>query len=45
MPSAAAKRDPQSWFAPALVVVAAVTALRLIALAFNRTELFVEETQ
>ena len=45
MPSAAAKRDPQGWFAPALVVVAAITALRLIALAFNRTDLFVDETQ
>ncbi|WP_417809686.1 ArnT family glycosyltransferase [Thioclava sp.] len=45
MPSAAAKRDPQSWFAPALLIVAAVTLLRLIALAFNRTDLFVDETQ
>lgn len=33
------------WFPAALAVVAGVTALRLVALAFNRTDLFVDEAQ
>lgn len=49
MPSVAAKPDPGAdrggWFGPALIVVAAVTALRLVLLAFNRTDLFVDEAQ
>lgn len=33
------------WLAPALLLVGAVTALRVILLAFNRTDLFVDEAQ
>lgn len=36
---------PQRWFAPALAAVAALTALRVLALAFDRTDLFVDEAQ
>ncbi|KFE33475.1 ArnT family glycosyltransferase [Thioclava atlantica] len=45
MPSAVAKPDPRAWFGPALAFVAAVTAMRLVALAFNHTDLFVDEAQ
>ncbi len=49
MPSAAA-RSPDAaasrgWLAPALLGVAAITAARVILLAFNRTDLFVDEAQ
>jgi len=40
-----ANRADAGWLRPALLLVAAVTALRLLALAFNRTDLFVDETQ
>ena len=33
------------WLGPALIGVLAVTALRVASLAFNRTDLFVDETQ
>jgi 4-amino-4-deoxy-L-arabinose transferase-like glycosyltransferase len=33
------------WLRPALLIVLAVTLLRLLALAFDRTDLFVDETQ
>ena len=39
------KPEPRGWFGPALLIVAAVVALRLLALAFDRTDLFVDETQ
>ncbi|KEP68214.1 glycosyl transferase [Thioclava dalianensis] len=45
MPSVAAKADHQGWFGPACAVVLALTALRIVALAFDRTDLFVDETQ
>ena len=34
-----------AWFARTLILVAAVTAARLTLLAFNRTDLFVDESQ
>lgn len=37
--------EARGWFAPAAALVLAVTALRLLALAFNRTDLFVDESQ
>ncbi len=37
--------ETNAWFAPALSVVAVVTLARLIALAFNNTDLFVDESQ
>jgi 4-amino-4-deoxy-L-arabinose transferase-like glycosyltransferase len=37
--------DPGGWLAPAFAIVAAVTALRLCLLVFNRTDLFVDESQ
>lgn len=37
--------EARGWLRPTLVAVAAVTAARLIALAFNRTDLFVDESQ
>jgi len=37
--------DPGGWLAPAFGIVAAVTALRLGLLVFNRTDLFVDESQ
>jgi hypothetical protein len=40
-----AQPDPKGWFAPALALVAAVTALRLALLVFDRTDLFVDEAQ
>lgn len=46
MPTAAARPpERQGWFKPALALVLAVTALRWLALAFNRTDLFVDESQ
>lgn len=45
MSSIAVKPDPQGWFGPALVVVAVLTLLRLILLAFDHTDLFVDEAQ
>jgi 4-amino-4-deoxy-L-arabinose transferase-like glycosyltransferase len=39
------KPDPAAWLAPAFGLVAAITALRLVLLAFNRTELYVDESQ
>lgn len=45
MPSATVKAEPRGWFAPALVLVVVVVAARLLALAFDRTDLFVDETQ
>ncbi|WP_078604939.1 ArnT family glycosyltransferase [Thioclava sediminum] len=49
MPSVNAKLerrgDRDGWLVPALIVVAAVTALRLVLLAFNKTDLFVDEAQ
>lgn len=43
MRNATPRSDP--WFGSALALVAGVTALRLLALAFNRTDLFVDESQ
>lgn len=37
--------DRTGWFMPAFALVAVVTALRLIFLVFNRTDLFVDEAQ
>ena len=37
--------ETQGWLRPAFVFVAAITGLRLLALAFNRTDLFVDESQ
>lgn len=37
--------DPGGWLAPAFAIVAAITALRLGLLLFNRTDLFVDESQ
>ncbi|MCX8507436.1 MAG: glycosyltransferase family 39 protein, partial [Rhodobacteraceae bacterium] len=37
--------DMQGWFGRALMLVALVTLARLVALAFNRTDLFVDESQ
>lgn len=37
--------DRRGWLAPAFAVVALVTILRLVLLAFNRTDLFVDESQ
>ena len=37
--------DTGGWLAPAFAIVAAVTALRLGLLVFNRTDLFVDESQ
>ncbi|MFZ1660870.1 MAG: glycosyltransferase family 39 protein [Paracoccaceae bacterium] len=34
-----------NWFARTLILVAAITAARLVLLAFNRTDLFVDESQ
>lgn len=46
MPTVAARSpEPQGWLAPALALVLAVTALRWLLLAFNRTDLFVDESQ
>jgi 4-amino-4-deoxy-L-arabinose transferase-like glycosyltransferase len=35
----------KGWFAPAALIVAAVTLARIVALWFNRTDLFVDESQ
>ncbi len=50
MPSVAVKPEPsqperRGWLAPALAIVAAVTVARGLALAFDRTDLFVDEAQ
>lgn len=46
MPTAAARPpEVKGWFGPALVLVLAVTALRWLLLAFDRTDLFVDESQ
>ncbi|OWX99747.1 glycosyltransferase family 39 protein [Thioclava sp. IC9] len=49
MPSVGAKldrgADRDGWFLPTLIVVAAATVLRLVFLAFNKTDLFVDEAQ
>ena len=50
MPSAAGPRNAASgsargWLAPGVAIVLAVTALRLVALAYDRKELFVDESQ
>lgn len=37
--------EARGWLRPALVVVGIVTGLRILALAFNRTDLFVDEAQ
>lgn len=39
------RSDPAPWLAPAVGIVAAITAARLILLAFDRTDLFVDESQ
>jgi 4-amino-4-deoxy-L-arabinose transferase-like glycosyltransferase len=38
-------RDAQGWLWPAVVIVGAITVLRLGLLAFDRTDLFVDESQ
>ncbi|PZQ94561.1 MAG: glycosyl transferase [Cereibacter sphaeroides] len=38
-------RSEGGWFAPALVLAVFVTVARLVLLAFNRTDLFVDESQ
>lgn len=50
MPSVAVKPEPSrpeagGWLGPVLAIVAAVTAARVLALAFDRTDLFVDEAQ
>ncbi|QYZ68774.1 ArnT family glycosyltransferase [Neotabrizicola shimadae] len=46
MPTVAASRpEARGWVAPALALVLAVTALRWLLLAFDRTDLFVDESQ
>ncbi|MDJ0631038.1 MAG: glycosyltransferase family 39 protein [Rhodobacter sp.] len=37
--------DSRGWFAPALAAVLAITAARIALLAFNKTDLFVDEAQ
>ncbi len=44
MPNAE-RPDASGWFRPVLVLVLAITALRVALLAFNRTDLFVDEAQ
>ena len=44
MPSVG-KPDPSRWFGPALGIVAAITAARLVALWFSGMDLFVDESQ
>lgn len=39
------RREPQTWVGAALTAVALVTAIRLGLLAYNRTDLFVDESQ
>ncbi len=41
----AANNAALRWFGPALAIVLAVTVFRLVLLAFDRTDLFVDETQ
>lgn len=46
MPNAAASpSDAPGWIGPAALIVLAVTAFRVVLLAFNRTDLFVDEAQ
>lgn len=45
MPSAAPVERARGWLLPALVLVGLVTALRVGALAFDRLDLFVDESQ
>ncbi|WP_181319023.1 ArnT family glycosyltransferase [Rhodobacter aestuarii] len=45
MPNAAQKPEARGWFAPALLMVIAIVALRLVALSFDRTDIFVDEAQ
>lgn len=45
MRNVAARLEAGDWLRPAAWVVALVVALRLIALAFDKTDLFVDETQ
>lgn len=44
MPKSAAP-EGQAWWRPAVAGVLAITALRVVLLAFNRTDLFVDEAQ
>lgn len=37
--------EPRGWFVPALGIVLGITALRMAALTFDRTDLFVDEAQ
>ncbi len=37
--------DTSGWVRPALAIVGAITVVRLVLLAFNRTDLFVDESQ
>lgn len=37
--------DRRGWFGPALAIVGAITAARIVLLAVNRTDLFVDEAQ
>jgi 4-amino-4-deoxy-L-arabinose transferase-like glycosyltransferase len=39
------KPEPDGWIVPAIALVAAITCARLVLLAFNRTDLYVDETQ
>jgi 4-amino-4-deoxy-L-arabinose transferase-like glycosyltransferase len=39
------KPDPGDWLIPAFGLVAAITVARLVLLAFNRTDLYVDESQ
>ena len=39
------RSEPAGWLAPAFAIVAAITALRLGLLIFDRTDLFVDESQ
>ena len=39
------RREARGWLIPALGIVAAATMLRWVLLAFNQTDLFVDEAQ
>lgn len=43
--NAGSSPEQRGWFRPALIGVLAITVLRVILLAFNRTDLFVDEAQ
>lgn len=45
MPSAVSSEVPRGWLRPVLVLVLALTAVRLLALAFDRADLFLDESQ